>query len=196
MPTKGGIPWNKGLKLPPRTKEHREKLRKALRGHIGFWLGKKRPPYSKEWRRKQSESHKNQTKGVFKVGHQGWGKGMKRTDEVRKKISLAHRGKPKPNQSADKHWHWKGGITKILQKLRHSLEYKIWRKAVFERDDYRCVWCGARSGKGKAITLNADHIKSFAYYPELRFAIDNGRTLCVPCHKTTESYLNPHIKER
>lgn len=89
-----------------------------------------------------------------------------------------------PRYSGDKHWNWKGGITPINHKIRQSKEYKLWRESVFERDDYTCVWCGAKGGK-----LNADHILPFAYYPELRFAIDNGRTLCVDCHKTTSNYL-------
>lgn len=75
---------------------------------------------------------------------------------------------------------WRGGITPLIKKLRNSSEYKIWRKAVFERDNYTCIWCGKKGGE-----LNADHIKQFAYYPELRFAIDNGRTLCVSCHRKT-----------
>ena len=77
---------------------------------------------------------------------------------------------------------WRGGVTPINTAIRHSLEYKLWRNAVFERDGYACIWCGAKG------YLNADHIKPFADYPELRFAIDNGRTLCIPCHRTTETY--------
>lgn len=79
---------------------------------------------------------------------------------------------------------WKGGITPINMAIRSSPEYKLWRTAVFERDNYTCIWCGY-----KGSLLQADHIKPFAYYPELRFAIDNGRTLCVACHKTTDTYM-------
>ena len=38
------------------------------------------------------------------------------------------------------------------------------------------------------LAYNADHIKPFAYFPELRFDINNGRTFCVPCHRNTDTY--------
>lgn len=86
---------------------------------------------------------------------------------------------------------WKGGVSTINEKIRGSKEYRLWRQSVFERDNYTCIWCYKRGGE-----LNADHIKPFALFPELRFAIDNGRTLCVPCHKTTETYKCKNIKQK
>lgn len=68
---------------------------------------------------------------------------------------------------------------------RYSPEMNQWRKEVFERDNYTCVWCGARNGNGKNVRLEADHIKPFAYFPDLRYDLSNGRTLCRPCHDTT-----------
>ena len=53
-----------------------------------------------------------------------------------------------------------------------------WRKAIFQRDDYRCLDCGERGGE-----LNADHIFPFSKYPRLRFMLENGQTLCKNCHK-------------
>lgn len=82
----------------------------------------------------------------------------------------------------DKHPGWKGGITPLKKLIMGSSEYKLWRRSVKERDGYKCIWCGSSKD------LHADHIKPFKDYPELRFAIDNGRTLCLKCHKTTDSY--------
>lgn len=78
---------------------------------------------------------------------------------------------------------WKGGVTKENNRIRSTPEYKIWRLDVMRRDNYTCVFCNTRGG-----TLHADHIKPFAYFPELRFDLDNGRTLCVPCHEKTDTY--------
>lgn len=91
---------------------------------------------------------------------------------------------------------WKGGVTPINQLIRTSSRYKEWRKAVFERDNYTCQnpECNARSGDGKKVVLHADHIKPFALYPELRFELSNGRTLCKSCHKLTETYAGKMLK--
>ena len=87
------------------------------------------------------------------------------------------RGRPNPNRSGKNHHNWKGGITKKNTELRNSLEYRAWRKSVFERDHFTCLVCGQVGGE-----LNADHIKKFSKFPLLRFDISNGATLCVACH--------------
>jgi len=96
----------------------------------------------------------------------------------------------------------KGRKTELNKAIRSSCQYSNWRSEVFERDDYACVECNTRSGNGKAITLNADHIKTFAIIlrenniDSLKRAkickelwdIKNGRTLCVECHKQTDTF--------
>lgn len=77
-----------------------------------------------------------------------------------------------------KHYRWKGGVGSERKRLMQQKDYVLWRTAVFVRDDYTCQSCTQRGG-----VLQADHIKPWALYPDLRYAIDNGRTLCVPCHK-------------
>ena len=160
---KGKPAWNKGI---PRSIETRKNISKSLTGR----------KMSEEQKRKISEYQKSHlNSGSFKKGH-------KMSIETRKKISLSHKGE-KSNL-------WKGGITPIHTKIRGSMEYRLWRDAVFKRDNYTCIWCGDNKGNN----LNADHIKPFAYFPELRFAIDNGRTLCESCHKTTDSWGKKCVK--
>ena len=78
---------------------------------------------------------------------------------------------------------WMGGLTDENRKLRNSAEYDNWRKSVFKRDNYTCVACGVMGGK-----LCADHIKEWSLYPMLRFDLENGRTMCYPCHQKTENF--------
>lgn len=61
-------------------------------------------------------------------------------------------------------------------------EYLTWRLSVLIRDGHKCVRCGATE------QLDADHIQPQALYPELRFDVNNGRTLCRPCHRLTPTY--------
>lgn len=124
--------------------------------------------------------------------------GKKHTDEWKKKMSKKMQGRRNPKISekfkGEKSHFWKGGVTPLNKSIRNSVEYKIWRESVFKRDNFTCIWCEARSGNGKKIILHVDHIKPFAHYPELRFAIDNGRTLCIDCHKTTDTYASRRSK--
>lgn len=111
-------------------------------------------------------------------------------------ISLKTRKKMRDSHLAirEKHWNWKGGIIRLHKTekylARRTMEYRIWREAVFKRDNYICVFCSYDRGG----ILEADHIKSWALYPELRFVVENGRTLCHDCHVKTETYGNGKAK--
>jgi len=123
-----------------------------------------------------SEAHQG------KKGHRAWNKGIPMSEAQKKKIGETN--KKYPHLNGNNHYNWKGGITPINQQIRKSFEYKLWREAVFKRDNYTCIWCGDNRGGN----LQSDHIKPFALFPALRFAIDNGRTLCEACHKTTSTF--------
>jgi len=158
---KGSKPWNYGLKLGPMSDEQKKKHSLALKGKM--------------------------PKNVVA----GWNKGKKLSESHRKSLSEAKLKNPVRywkgrfgERTGENAGNWRGGKTSERDRLRKSIEYKLWRTAVFERDNYACIFCGIRGGK-----LEADHIKPWCDYPELRFAIDNGRTLCHDCHTKTPTYL-------
>lgn len=78
----------------------------------------------------------------------------------------------------ENHHNWKGGTAEKRSCDMASREYKAWRKSVFERDGYTCRICGDDKGGN----LNAHHIKPYRDYPELRYEVSNGVTLCEACH--------------
>lgn len=192
------INYPKNRKSPkPFTEEHLRKISEANK-----LSGKKK------WEDPEYRERMLVAGGVFRKGYTPWHKGKKApqlslnrkgktfTEESKIKISTTLRnkykngeinvwckGKENPHFAGDKNPKWKGGITPLNEKIRKSREYALWRTAVFMRDDYTCQECKARGVK-----LEADHIKPFSLYPELRFAIDNGRTLCKPCHRQTDTY--------
>ncbi|MCK4500257.1 HNH endonuclease [Candidatus Babeliales bacterium] len=161
------IPWNKGRKI--KTNTGRTHFKKE---HKSWITGKKLPPFSKEWKKKMSKSHKGkkhskETKEKISNSH----KGKKLSKEHKKKLSEAHKGQIV----------WNKGISKYSSKIkrfRNSNEYKKWRIKIYNRDNFTCQVCGQVGKK-----LHAHHIKSVAKYFELRLDINNGITLCDECHK-------------
>jgi len=193
--------------------EARQRMSLAKRGCIP-WNKGKTGVWQEEWLKRNRESQKGKhwsPNTQFKNGQPAWNRGLNKTNplvkkysdklkgrtlsaKTKEKLSLAHLGKKATMEvrrrlsemrKGFRSCLWRGGITPINRQIRRSFEYNLWRQAVFERDGFTCVWCGQIRGN-----IEADHIKPFAFFPELRFAIDNGRTLCRSCHRTTDTYGN------
>ena len=98
----------------------------------------------------------------------------KHSAEIRRKISL----RTKENTPRGEQCHsWKGGITPTNEKIRKSVEYKLWRNNIYKRDKYICQKCKSVGDK-----LHAHHLTNFAENKDLRLDINNGITFCKKCH--------------
>lgn len=186
----------KGKKL---SVEHRKKLSESHKGqiHSEEWkikmskimTGKKLPPRSGEYKNRQSLIKKKLYENGLKAwntGMIGFMKGRKVSEEGRLNMSKAQKEK-----SHLSHFYIDGRCKERTNErsiASQSFEYKTWRRKVFQRDGYKCVLCD------NTRNLNADHIKQWSLYPELRYEINNGRTLCVDCHKKTDNYGNKAFK--
>ena len=74
------------------------------------------------------------------------------------------------------HWNWKWWITPENHAIRRSKEYEEWRRSVYSRDGFKCTECGNKKN------IVAHHVKCFHSFPNLRFSLENGITLCRACH--------------
>lgn len=148
---------------------------------------KNRAPRSEATRQKMSESrigtHPSEVTRR-KMSESRRGKPL--SEEHKRNISESRMGEKNHNFGKDFSGEnspaWKGGISRNYKMGYYFKEYKNWRKSVFERDCFTCQECGDTG------YITAHHIKSFAKYPELRYEIDNGMTLCEKCHSKTDNY--------
>ena len=173
--------WMKGRKIPPET----------IAKRVAKMKGRKRPPFSAEWRRKIGLAGKGRrpTPEAKKNHHDAIMKFIQ-TPAYRQKQRLAHVGKKSAN--------WRGGITPLRIIIRESKKYEHWRKSIYERDNYTCVLCKKYGG-----VMHVDHFP-ITFSSILRiykistlleavacnklWDMNNGRVLCLDCHRNTETW--------
>src|SRR3990167_10698396 len=143
-----------------------------------------------EYIKKLSEAKKGKLpKNFVDMQKIGWKKrtGKKLTEKHKQKISESHKG--------EKSYMWIKDRSKIIQRQeRNDSGYCAWRLEVYRRDNFKCRMANLDC-KGKIV---AHHILSWILYPELRYQINNGSTLCRfhhPLKRVEEKRLVPTFQE-
>jgi len=214
---KGNIPWNKEIEIDRNkypnmghfqkhtdgtkrkmsekakgrkfSEETKRKLRDKRKG--------RKPALGKHWKVKDT-SNLSKSKMGNTNGFQNGDENIAKRPEVRKKISLAKKGKPHFNQRGENHGMWKkriknGGNYKINNE-RNDSAYQNWVKQVKKRDKGQCR-INNQDCSGYCIV---HHILPVRDYPELIYDINNGITLCQAHHprkRAEEKRLIPAFQE-
>jgi 5-methylcytosine-specific restriction endonuclease McrA len=150
----------------------RVKVKKCWKGRISTFKGR---THSEESKQKMSAALKGLPSAM---------KGKNHSLETKQKISNILRVNSKKGIESKTYKH---GKTQQLHGDRFTKEYKRWRFDVMIRDKFVCQKCGCCIKK----ELTAHHIKQFSKFPELRFDVDNGLTVCKGCHKKEHPAKHP-----
>jgi hypothetical protein len=83
----------------------------------------------------------------------------------------------RPKSRGENNHNWRGGAS---LGTHGGWRYKKWKKEIYERDNYTCQACGKKD------KLETHHLRSWVKYPELRYELSNGTTLCEKCHRKAD----------
>jgi hypothetical protein len=141
-------------------KKHSEETKKIFREKNGNYMrGRKRPPFSEEWRENMSKAQSGKKKQPF-------------SEEHKRKMSEAQKGEKGSN--------WQGGISQYPypEEWTDSL-----REGIRNRDNYICQECGIHQCEliGRFKKLDIHHID----YDKDNLNPKNLISLCRICHAKT-----------
>lgn len=104
------------------------------------------------------------------------------------------KGKKRPEFTGENNPNWLSDRTLLKKKQeRNDSAYHEWRKEVWSRDKWMCQIANADC-EGR---IEAHHILAWRDYPELRYQINNGITLCHAHHprmRSEEKRLIPEFQ--
>lgn len=136
-------------------------------------------PYRKDCKNCKNKIRREKNATLGKVPYRwpkgySFFKGKRHSEESKIKMGESKKGTPC----------WNKGKLNSLK--RFSRLYKIWRDAVKDRDGYKCTMCKSQT------RLHAHHVISWKENEELRFDVNNGQTICQPCHARIEGFQKGH----
>ncbi len=82
-------------------------------------------------------------------------------------------------QGGEHHWNWRAGRSKAISKDSNNPLAIAWRQAIYRRDGWQCVICRVHCRQKNIV---AHHRLGYTDYPDQRYILDNGMTLCRACH--------------
>ena len=161
------------------SEEHKKNISNALKGRIS---PRKGAVMSEETKRKIGLANSVALKG------------KKMSFETREKIAFALLGRERPNTRGERAHNWIKDRTKVKRRdKKDGSLYIQWRKDVYKRDGWKCKMLN-----GECVgRIEAHHILPWRDYPELRYDINNGITLCYyhhPRKRIEEETMSPYFK--
>lgn len=159
------------------------------------------PKGNKPWNKGKSVQTNNALSRWREAGGVSWNTGRKVSEEEHQRLIEIRKFQKSP--SGSKHHWWKGGKTKLRNKIKTSRKYREWRNRIFRRDEFTCQNCRKKGGCLHAhhdipmsIIIEKYSLKTISEAKECEVLWDttNGRTLCRLCHHQTDTYGSKMLK--